>query len=165
MDGNGCVGSGTTSTSGSNIPWSSSRCGGSVAMKLANNRGPNKGTTGNTTNHTGSILFNHGQFIIIILVLLIMMRVYIGRTLVGGKPNGGGSWSRGEGGGCVGRCRMMMLIITVRANHGDVVPSSSSSSRSGGGRITTTARTGITQLDLVFMIVRKVMLLMMKMIG
>ena len=137
------VGGGTTTTSSSSdIPWSGSGCGGSIAMKLANNRGPNKGTTRDTTNHTGSIFFNHGQ-VIIILVMLIMMRVYIWRTLVGGKPNSGGSWPRG--GGCVGGCcrmgRMLSILAatTVRANHGNV-PSSSSR---GGGRITTTTRTGI----------------------
>ena len=126
----------------------------SAMMELTNHGGTNKGTSGNTAYQTIGIFFfpNHGQF----GRLLIMMRVYIGCTLVGGESNGG----------CVG-IDVMVMILTIAttttttrgANHGSVVvgiiPSSSISASGSrdGGRIPTTARTGIAQLVLIIVFI------------
>lgn len=147
-DGGGVATTNTTTTGGGGGTRSI------TMMELTNHGGTNKGTSGNTAYQTVGIFFfaNHGQF----GRLLIMMRVNIGCTLVGGESNGGG----------VG-IDMMVMILTIAttttttrgANHGSVVvgiiPSSSISASGSrdGGRIPTTARTGIAQLVLIIVFI------------
>ena len=62
-----------------------------MTMELPPNRSPDKGDPGNIAHQTliilcrqAFILFNHGQFILLcLLILVIVIRVFIGRALTG----------------------------------------------------------------------------------